>query len=526
MIIAWLYVVALQMGNDGLWYQGDAPRHAANGLFWWDFLTSLPVNPIEFALRYYARYPVINPASYPPVFYILEGAAFSVFGASPFVAKGLVLGFALFAALYMTVFLRRWISEEAGWGGALLVLQPGVILWANAIMLNVPSMALGLAALYHTRRWLDDPASRHIYPAACFALLGVLTYYPSVIVLLVILSWVVAERRWIVLWNRRTLALAFLSALVLLPLAYVAIKWAPSHTAQVIPSLQWVLRPSWWTFYLWRLPNILSASLLGLAVLSIVVCVCDRHWRREVKLALVWAIVGYVALSYIGARESRYALLLIPPTVVLSVLVLFSLSRWVATRVGLNPSWCFLATMAGLLSIHVSMAPSVRVPLIDGFQQVAAFFEKEAPNERIFYDGRYDGLFSFYLRAGDQQFKRGVVLGGKLLYASAIFSHRKLIERVSSRAEVVEVLRTKCGCRWLAIERGKDSNRIAAARYLRQAVTGSEFQFVRSFPIVSRQATHVDVYRFLLPIEKPAELELPFPILGDGVMFRVKPLER
>ena len=79
-VIAWLYVAVLQMGNDGLWFQGDAPRHAANGLFWWDFLTSLPVNPIEFSLRYYARYPVINPASYPPVFYILEGTAFSVFG--------------------------------------------------------------------------------------------------------------------------------------------------------------------------------------------------------------------------------------------------------------------------------------------------------------------------------------------------------------------------------------------------------------------------------------------------------------
>src|SRR5215475_2584816 len=45
LLLAWLYVVWLYWGNDGLWFQGDSPRHAANGLFWWDFLTSLPLNP-------------------------------------------------------------------------------------------------------------------------------------------------------------------------------------------------------------------------------------------------------------------------------------------------------------------------------------------------------------------------------------------------------------------------------------------------------------------------------------------------
>ena len=96
-LLAVLYIGALHLGNDGLWPQGDAPRHATNGIFWWDYLASFTANPVEFTLRYYARYPAINPIGYPPVFYLLEGAAFSLMAVSPFVAKGLVFAFALLA---------------------------------------------------------------------------------------------------------------------------------------------------------------------------------------------------------------------------------------------------------------------------------------------------------------------------------------------------------------------------------------------------------------------------------------------
>src|ERR1051325_11455474 len=119
-VVVWLYVVVLHARNDGLWYAGDAARHALNGLFWWDFLAARPSRPADFALSYYARYPAINPTAYPPLFYLLEGVAFRVLGPSPYVAKGLVLGFALLGCLYISAWLRRWVSREAGWGGALL----------------------------------------------------------------------------------------------------------------------------------------------------------------------------------------------------------------------------------------------------------------------------------------------------------------------------------------------------------------------------------------------------------------------
>src|SRR5262249_55852428 len=170
-VAAWAYLCALHWDNDGLWYQGDAPRHAANGLFWRDYLHSLSPDPEGYALSYYARYPVILPTAYPPVFYLLEGALFTVFEPSPYLSKALVFRFALAAALYTTAWLRRWVAEGAGWGGALLLLLPGVVRWSHGVMLNVPALALAVGALYHARRWLDAPASRQVYLAVTLSVL-------------------------------------------------------------------------------------------------------------------------------------------------------------------------------------------------------------------------------------------------------------------------------------------------------------------------------------------------------------------
>jgi hypothetical protein len=76
----------------------------------------------------------------------LEAALFGLLGPSAYLAKGLVLGFALMAGLYTLAWLRRWVAPVAGGAAVLLLLLPGLTTWAHAVMLNVPALALGLAA--------------------------------------------------------------------------------------------------------------------------------------------------------------------------------------------------------------------------------------------------------------------------------------------------------------------------------------------------------------------------------------------
>src|SRR5258708_32577144 len=102
--------------------------------------------------------------------------------------------------LYSMAWLRRRLAPAAGGAAALLLLLPGLTTWAHAVMLNVPSLAIGLAALYHIRRALELPegphAARHLYIAAALATLGILTYAMTGLVVLIGVAWLAALGRW------------------------------------------------------------------------------------------------------------------------------------------------------------------------------------------------------------------------------------------------------------------------------------------------------------------------------------------
>src|SRR5206468_131502 len=100
MTLALAFVAARHWRGDGLWFQGDSPRHAMNGLFVSDLIAMGPRDPVDFAVRYYARYPVIAPATYPPLFYGLEALGFAIAGVRGQVAKTIVLLFAWMSGAY------------------------------------------------------------------------------------------------------------------------------------------------------------------------------------------------------------------------------------------------------------------------------------------------------------------------------------------------------------------------------------------------------------------------------------------
>jgi hypothetical protein len=441
------------------------------------------------------------------------------------VAKALVSIFALVAGVYLIAWLRRWVAPEAGWAALLLMLQPGVIMWSNAVMLNVPSMAIGLAALYHTRRWIEAPTSRQIYLAGLFALMGILTYFPGGVVVPIIFIWILVERWREMLWDRRVWTISLLSIVILLPLALVVKHWAPLQVSTVLDPARFPTNPRTWTFYLEHMHEIVVPVMIFLALLGLVFTLWIKHWRKEAKYLLIWSVVCYAVFSYIWFRVSRYVLLMIPPIIIFAAIGLFSLSRWCSGLLRRPTGALFFPALGLLVAAHLLIAPLVEFPQIEGFREVVGFLENVAPRGRFFYDGRYDGVFSFYVRSGDPAFQRGVVLGDKLLYASRLLGGN-VKEYIDSPSEVIEALQTKCGCEWMAIEKRGRSGEIAAPKYLREALGKPEFQYVRSFPIRAPTPTRIDVYRFLPSVTVPEKLELHFPSLGDGSQFKVSPLTR
>jgi hypothetical protein len=520
----------MNLDNDGLWYQGDSPRHAMNGLFWIDFLQSGSLHPKQYALEYYARYPAINPVPYPPLFYLLEGAAFAVCGPSPYVAKSLVLLFALMAAIYLLAWLRRWVLPEVGWAAALLLLTPGLVTYSHVVLLNVPALAWNLAALYHARSWLESraPSSlRRLYLVVGMCLLGILTYYPVIIGLLVIPAWFVFFGRRKALHRARMLVAGLVSLLLLAPAAWVAVKWAPIYVSWLNPIHNQTLNIANWAYYGKHLPKTIGTPLLVLAIAGIVAGLATRRWRREIGLLLVWLAVTYVAFSMIQAKEERYVLSLLLPLIACGTISTLLIIHWLERLLRVP------ANLRGLLfAVAITIAVGAqgwqsshkRIPDIKGFKEVVAYLKERAPDEPVLYDGHHDGVFVFYMRAGDPHFRQQVVLGSKLLYAFALVRGWRMQEFASTQDEVVEILRTRGGCKWLVLEMNRKSNDLAPARRLRNTVQRQEFKLMASFPIHDGDSTHIDVYRLQIPVDRPEAIDLSFPILGKNAQFRVTPI--
>jgi hypothetical protein len=288
LVAALVLVGTWHWGNDGLWFQGDAPRHAATGLFFWDLLTTLPADPLAFALSYYARYPALVLGAYPPLFHLVEGVAFGLFGASPYVARGLVLVTTAIAGGYAMAWGRRWIGPLAGWAGACTVLLPGAMRYSNAVLLNLPAAAFGLAGLYHFHAWLDAGRGRDRTLFLVWSMAATLTYYPGAIVLPVVMAWMLFTKG-----RARGRFLIVLAALLAALVVALAVTM-PAHLARQLPSTERLLSPVNWIFYGRQLLEMVGAPWLLLAAAGAAVGLRSPA-LRPTALRLVLAVA--VALT-------------------------------------------------------------------------------------------------------------------------------------------------------------------------------------------------------------------------------------
>src|SRR5262249_40258792 len=179
---------------------------------------------------------------------------------------------------------------------------------------------------YHARRWLESSTSpqgsRHIYPAAILSLLAFFTYLSAGVVALVIAAWLIAFR-WKLLCSPKTLLVALACFIALLPAMLVIFHWMPIHMSAAIPTTEYLLRASTWSYYLERSSDLLSPHLTVLAAIGVCGGLLSRRWRQETLYLLIWLTVTYAFFSCLVAKESRYVLLLSPALICLCMVAVF-----------------------------------------------------------------------------------------------------------------------------------------------------------------------------------------------------------
>lgn len=456
----------------------DEPHHAFTGIFVADFLSDLPLaHPVEYTYLYYARYPVLGIVHWPPVFSTVEGLVFLALGASVVTAKLTVLFFALFG-LFFWFLLVRYLEGDlpAIASTAVLALIPFMILYERSVMLEIPSLAVSIAAIYFWARFLREGASRHIYWFAILAALALLTKQQSIFLVPFCILTILVSGKWLLLLDKRLWKAVVLVVLIAGPFYALDFLTHSRDIREAVITGNRVIAHSY-LFYWSILPSQIGWPLLVLAALGIVT---HRWWtrRKNTLFMLMWIVACYATFTPIAIKEPRYILNWIPAFAYFAIAPLASR----AGRKWMRP--VMAAVIIILIVREARTAWAYQRPYVSGYSEVAKKLVSEGHPSIILYDGSMSANFCFFLRVDDPA--RRFVLMRKGLYAVDESKSMGYDEIIKTEPELENLIR-RYGIRYVIADNGPIEFPIQQT--LRNLLITPQFTLIGVFPITTNVAS-------------------------------------
>jgi hypothetical protein len=464
MLLGGLMVVAsflccYRIGESELFVNNDETRHAFTGVFIRDLIVDFPAaSPLGYAREYYEQYPAVGIFRWPPFFHAVEALFFMLLGISVPAAKLSVAAF----ALVFVIFFYRIVREDFGaWTAAgatlLAVTAPQVIFYGRAVMLEMPTLALCVAALYYFRRALRGESAGAKYLCVLFTALALLTKQNALFLLPMFGIYALLSGR-----MKRIVCRAWVPPFILL-----AVLTVPYYIAAMSVYGGTLLRdasgggwshlgdPHHWLWYYYTLPKQLGsmsahttlpaqivahlalASTLGVAVYAVV-----RRRREPYLFYVCWIVVCYLFFAPMSQTDSRHMILWVPPLCLMTMLAVKAAGTWLskATR-------------------------------------------------------RREAGAAFALRSADPSRRVGVRRASRDLFSTETMSKYGLEEHVESEEALLALLR-KHDVRRLVIEEPDifdDADKIESLAILREALQTPRFRPEREFPVDSNVPRYMGV---------------------------------
>jgi Dolichyl-phosphate-mannose-protein mannosyltransferase len=476
----------------------DETVHAATGLYVASFIHDLPLHhPVEYTYDYYAQYPSLGIVMYPPVFYVVEGFAFLIFGPTVVTARLTVLVFALLG-LYFWFKLVSVLEDEytAALSTLLLAFLPGVLHYEKSVMLDIPLMAFCIAASYFWILFLRDGLGRHLYACAVFACLAFLTKHHAIYLPIWCLITLVAQKKWdrIMSWKAAiTVALCFLMV-------------APAYIVQILmnASLGVSLKGTsadatmQWAFYWSKLPALLGWPALALSIVGILTC---RWWgKRESNVVmLAWIAACYMVFTLVRHKDpdGRYILYWIPAFAFFAVAPFLRIASGGWIRV------LGTATVMAVATSYTVLAWSYQRPYVSGYARLAQQLTQREGG-CVLVDADLPGNLIFFMRAFDPQ--RRFIMLRKALHEVRIIPEWGVTEFARSQNDVERILKSD-GVRYVVVDKNTPL-RFSSSVVLREILDHSgDYKMLGAFPIESNQRDWQG--RSLMLYESSAPVALP-----------------
>jgi hypothetical protein len=469
--LLWTTLVVTHGITKGEFCYIDESLHAVTGLFIADFLHDLPLtHPIAYTFRYEAQYPALGLFHWPPLFHFVAGVMFLLLGRSVVVARLAILMFALFGVYFwfklVTELQDPWTAAVST---VVFVSHPSILLLEKAVMLEIPGMAMCIAAGYFWLQFLKKGENRHIGWCVLLAAASFFTIYHSVYLPVFCLLTITVERKWRRLLNPIVLLAVAITLLPVVFYSIVALKYHGRFLMLLsVPHLSARAKESHaYTYYWTKLPAQLGWPLLGLSFAGFLTC---RWWaKRDCALAMLsWMAACYLTMSILHQKEPRYIIFWLP------AFVYFAVGPLTAKPAGEWLPRLRAGVILGVLVTCFWTAWTYQRPFLSGYEAAARGVIQREGSGFVLFDGDQPGNFIFFMRSLDPA-RRFFVLR-KALYL--IDENTPVIRTRAGLNDFID----RYGIKIIVISENMRM-RFDVQGYLRELLQTPEVRLVERFPV-------------------------------------------
>ena len=502
---------------DGDFWWSDSPRHALNGAFIKDFVAAMPWHdPKAWAINYYLQYPSLTILVYPPLFYVVEAAAYGLFGVSQMVAQATVGLFTLLLGMAAYGVARLSFPRWSALGASLLVIGgPQAAFWARQVMLDIPAYAALVTGVFFFIRYLHEEKPRYLYMSV-FATLAAVYIKINTVFIVPVLAVVLLAVEGRKAFDHHHSVAGILGLLGLVPIVLLTVGFGEANMQSVAgrPSDLPMASVAAWLFYAEAMPQYLGygALLLALGLSGLVLVGLRRVQPLEPWLAgllVGWLGFGYIFFSAMGVREPRHGLMIAFPLVLFALL---ALHRFLPTRLAQTTA-VTLGAGTFVYSLVFSSPPVVR-----GYRAVADYVAQHAPRDGVvMFSGYRDGNFVFDLRTHEDRRDISTIRADKLLLRIAVERERGIGQADLNEEQIAASLRD-FGVSLIIVQPGfwEDLREMA---HFSAVLRSPEFERVVQFDItgsVDHTDQSIEIYKPTYAVNQGRRtLRLEMPIIGD-----------
>jgi hypothetical protein len=398
-----------------------------------------------------------------------------------------------------------------------LALHPSLLMYERSVMLEIPSLAMVVAASFFWVQYLKQGHQRHLWCSLMLASLAVLTKYQAIYLGVFYVLSILGERKWRRLRGRTVILAIGVSLLLLVPFAFLALRFHGSVLTQLAFARTHALHPASTAFqglnayaYYWlKLPRQLGWPLLALSIAGLLTA---SLWsKRSAVTMLAWIVACYLTMSVVTSKEVRYTIYWLPPFVYFALAPLTSKAvRWkmYPLRTGI--------VLALLLGFSVQ-AWRYQRPYVSGYEAAARCVIQRNGPPLVLFDGDLPGNFIFFMRSLDPS-RRFFILRKSLFVDGA--GGKPAVQLIESRVALEDFIEDY-GVKSVIIS---EHNRLEfpVQRYLHQLLRTPEFRLIKQFPVETNDAAlqchHLMLYERARASSLSARtLTLKMPTLGRDI---------